>query len=123
VSSSYLHSLDGRLRIKVLGVRAAPEHAARLEEQFAGVAGMRQVQANPVTGNVLFMYDPSGIRQRDIMKMLQRLGWVSAAPAPSQPPVARVAHAAHADSTGHRILEKLITALLEIVLLRLLHLA
>jgi len=123
VSTPYRHSLEGRLRIKISAVRAAPERAARLKEHFAGVAAMHEVQANPITGNVLFVYDPTSIRERDIMRMLQRLGWI-AAPAPlARPSVARGAPAARGETTGHRILEKLIAALLEILFLRLLRLA
>jgi hypothetical protein len=104
-------------------VRAAPERAARLQKQFAGLPAIREVLANPVTGNVLFTYDPSRIRERDIMKMLRRLGWVPTTPATGHPCLPQVAPRAHSDTTGHRILEKLIAALLELLFLRLLRLA
>jgi hypothetical protein len=104
-------------------VRAAPECAARLEEQFAGVAALRQVQANPITGSVLFVYDPEVMRERDIIRMLQRSGWIPAPLTQVRPRVAPVAPAAHSETTGHRILEKIIAVLLEIVFLRLLRLA
>jgi hypothetical protein len=123
VSTSYLHSLEGRLRIKVPVVKSAPERAARLEEHFAGVAAMREVQANPITGNVLFVYDPTGIRERDIMRMLQRLGWIPAPLSVVGSGPARVAPPVQGETTAHRILEKLIAALLEILFLRLLRLA
>ncbi len=118
----YLHSLYGRVRVRVASIRGLPKRATLLEAQFSSVAGVELVCANPVTGNVLIRYAPDRIRERDILHALGRLGWL--------PPhhlrtraYPRAAGSSGPDAAGRRVLEKVITALLEIVFLRLLQLA
>jgi|SRR5581483_1314194 len=72
--SAYLHALDGRVRIKVAEVKGCPEKAADVEERLLGLAGVDEVTANPKTGNVLVLYDPSRVSQDEIMDMLRAAG-------------------------------------------------
>ncbi len=116
MTNGYLHRLDGRLRIKIAGVRGLPERAAILERQFAGLTGLHTVSANPTTGNVLICYDPERLRERDVLQALRRLGWHRPAN-PARPSSFHV----HGDGTAHRVMDKMVTAVLEICLLRLLH--
>ena len=77
MSVSYIHTISGRIRIKIGKVRGAEDAARRLEEQLSVHTGVHVVQANPVTGNVLIEYDPEQAREREILKALRRLGWLT----------------------------------------------
>ncbi|HMB07616.1 MAG TPA: hypothetical protein VKP69_28280 [Isosphaeraceae bacterium] len=72
----YVHAIEGRLRIKVPEVKRSPEMARRIEGQFRALAGVLEVGANPVTGNVLFHYDPDRIEPYAIMGTLVALGYM-----------------------------------------------
>ena len=122
VSHWDVHSLEGRLRIRVPGIRSCAAQALVLEQQLAGLSGIELVRANPVTGNVLIRYDSNRISQRHILRVFRRLGWLSPEQAQRSAPDAAPAPQV-GDTVGHRILEKVVTALLEIVFLRLLRLA
>jgi Heavy metal associated domain 2 len=51
------HAIPGRIRLKIEGLRANPGLAQRLEERLSGTAGVRHVEASPVTGSLLIRYD------------------------------------------------------------------
>ena len=72
----YIHAIEGRLRIKVPEVKRSPEVARRVESQFCAIDGVLEVGANPVTGNVLFHYDPVRIEPYAIMETLVTLGYM-----------------------------------------------
>ncbi len=70
-STAYVHTLDGRLRIKSAAVKGAPEKAREIESKLKNCAGVTQVTANPVTGSVLVHYDSQGITQHDLLQTLE----------------------------------------------------
>jgi hypothetical protein len=72
----YVHAIEGRLRIKVPEVKRSPEVARRVEGQFRAIDGVLEVGANPVTGNILFHYDPDRIEPYAIMGTLVMLGYM-----------------------------------------------
>ena len=72
--SEYIHALDGRLRIKVAEVKGAPSKALEIESQLRQVNGIDHVSANPMTGNILILYDPRRIVQQEIIDALRALG-------------------------------------------------
>ena len=74
MDSTYLHALEGRLRIKVAGVKGSPTGASRVEAHLRPVEGILEVVANPVTGNVLVLYDPATTHQGEIVRALRALG-------------------------------------------------
>jgi len=74
---AYLHTLAGRLRVKVTAVKGSPLKAEELERQFRACAGITQVTANPVTGNVLVLYDPQQLSQEEILDVLKKRGYLS----------------------------------------------
>src|SRR5437016_4180802 len=47
---SYVHTIEGRLRIKVPEVKGCARRARDLERQFGGLTPIEYVSANPVTG-------------------------------------------------------------------------
>jgi copper chaperone CopZ len=77
---AYLHSLDGRLRIKLTEVRRAPHAARAVEERLRSVAGVTDASANPATGNVLVLYDCDLTSTGAIVDALQTWGYLRARP-------------------------------------------
>jgi len=53
----YLHALEGRLRIKLVDVKGHAARARDVEERVRELPGVDLATANPVTGNVLVLYD------------------------------------------------------------------
>lgn len=74
VSSSYVHALEGRLRIKVPEVKGAPHRACEIERHLAQSSGVDEVSANPVTGSVLILYNSRLIGQAELIFALQEIG-------------------------------------------------
>jgi len=74
-SASYVHALHGRLRIKLPGLKGNPMRAQEIENQFNLMTGMQQVSANPVTGSLLFIYDPHLLKQEEIGAVLREMGY------------------------------------------------
>jgi copper chaperone CopZ len=76
VVSSYIHALNGRLRIKVAEIKGLRMKALEVEGQLRKIDGITQVRANPTTGNVLVLYDPARVGQDEILGALHRLGYL-----------------------------------------------
>jgi cation transport ATPase len=74
--SPYIHALNGRLRIKVVKIKGSAQKAMDVERRLREVEGVRDVQANPTTGNVLIRYSPETIAQSAVLDALQRLGYL-----------------------------------------------
>ncbi|MEW6380255.1 MAG: HMA2 domain-containing protein [bacterium] len=53
-----IHAIPGRVRIRILKIKNNPALAAEIREKFSVIDGMKQVEANPVTGSILIHYDP-----------------------------------------------------------------
>jgi cation transport ATPase len=77
VDSSYVHALEGRLRIKIPKVKGAADQAQEVERHLRQFAGVEHVSANPVTGNVLILYNPRLTAQENIISALTELGYLS----------------------------------------------
>jgi hypothetical protein len=72
----YVHAIEGRLRVKVVEVKGSPAHARQVETMFRAVEGIREVRANPITGNVLFLHDPTALAGREILGALIAAGYM-----------------------------------------------
>jgi hypothetical protein len=79
VGSSYVHALEGRLRIKIPAVKGNDPTAREVEEQLRHLAGVDYVSANPTTGNVLTYFDSRLMDQGDIIARLRELGYLQQA--------------------------------------------
>ncbi len=77
VASTYVHALERRLRIKLPQVKRAAIKAREVERHLQRVAGVEYVSANPTTGNVLIIYNPRVIEQRELFAFLSELGYLS----------------------------------------------
>jgi copper chaperone CopZ len=73
-ASTYIHALDGRLRVKVTAVKGSPTRAMEIEGQLRTLEGVQDVKANPMTGNVLVLYVPERIGQSEVLGALEHLG-------------------------------------------------
>ena len=73
-SASYVHALNGRLRLKLPELKGNTTRTQEIESQFNLMTGMQQVSANPLTGSLLFTYDPRLLKQEEIFSQLKELG-------------------------------------------------
>lgn len=76
VDSSYIHSLEGRLRIKLPVVKGAAAKALEVEDDLRNCTGVQYVSANPTTGNVLILYNVRLIDQWQIISCLKEWGYL-----------------------------------------------
>ena len=74
--TDYLHVLDGRMRIKINAVKGSTGSATEITRYLLKFHGIDQVNPNPVTGNVLILYNTKQISQEDILKLLQEAGYL-----------------------------------------------
>ena len=102
IASDYVHALDGRLRIKVAEVKGRPHVARFVEEQLRARAGVTEVTANPTTGNVLVLYEPARITQRDVVRALHALGCLRRPPSVAPATARRHAIVGHVAQTVAR---------------------
>ena len=115
-SSSYVHALEGRLRIKIPEVKGAPLKACEVERHIIQSPGVDEVSANPITGSVLILYNSRLIGPEELLFALQEIGCLQEC----QPQAAGDANAA---SRPEGALAKVTTAvastLMEVALTRL----
>jgi hypothetical protein len=72
----YVHAINGRMRVKVPEVKRSVKFALRIEGWLGSMDGVREVRANPVTGNVLILHDPEKIAGREILGALIAAGYM-----------------------------------------------
>ena len=77
IASTYVHALEGRLRIKLPKIKRALREALEVELRLQQVTGVEEVSANPTTGNVLILYNPRILKQGEIISFLMELGYLS----------------------------------------------
>jgi Heavy metal associated domain 2 len=52
-----MHAIPGRVRVKITQLRDNPELAREIGERLSGVRGIQRIEANPLTGSLLVLYD------------------------------------------------------------------
>jgi len=65
-------AVPGRARLRVEGLRGRPALKFHLEERLAGHPAVHRVQANPVTGNLLVLFDCRSVTVRDLVAAVAR---------------------------------------------------
>lgn len=73
--TDYLHALDGRMRIKITDVKGSPATAEEITRYLLSFHGIDEVNANPITGNVLIIYDPGQLSQARILDLIKYAGY------------------------------------------------
>jgi copper chaperone CopZ len=66
----YLHVLDGRLRIKVPELKRSNSLAAVITDNLLRLEGVTEVNANPLTGNVLVLFDTYEVTALEILDVI-----------------------------------------------------
>jgi hypothetical protein len=69
-----VHALPGRVRLKLPQIKGNPELARNAQKKLAGVPGIMQVKANPVTGSVLVLYDLAASMSETVEPLAAVLG-------------------------------------------------
>ena len=65
-----VHAIPGRIRLKIKQIRNNHELADEVEDRLSRVAGVRWVEANPVTGSVLVLFDKPSETPDDALQYL-----------------------------------------------------
>jgi copper chaperone CopZ len=68
--ATYLHALDGRIRVRFPEIRGNRRAAARLRQELRALPGVSKVDANPLTGSVLVEYDSERLSADEIFESL-----------------------------------------------------
>jgi len=58
IAKPHYHCLNGRLRIRVPGLKGCPEMASDIERKMASVKGVIKMDTSLVTGSILIYFDP-----------------------------------------------------------------
>ena len=74
--SSYSHAIPGRLRIKIPQVKDSQEHGQKVERVLRRIGGVNSVRANPLTGNVLVLFDSDSLTHKDVVDILVMQGYL-----------------------------------------------
>jgi hypothetical protein len=87
-----LHAVPGRLRVHLPGWSG--DGAAHLEQRLRRLPGVRRVQANPLTGNILTVFDAAAGAREGILAALrgeEEAGLIAEEPPPPPPVVEEAA--------------------------------
>ena len=74
--SSYLHVMDGRLRVKVPETKRCVSKALHVEQVLGSLPGITRVTANPTTGNVLVLFDSAQLTHDEILSVLKKADYL-----------------------------------------------
>jgi hypothetical protein len=110
--SGYLHAIDGRLRVKVVEIKGSAEGAREVEHHLSMLTGVDRAAANPVTGNVLVLYDPRQRTAGDVLDALRALGYLSPVYQVAAVPPAQVVGMILLRATTEFALQRLMAALI-----------
>jgi hypothetical protein len=75
-NSNYVHMAQGRLRIKITGLKRSPETSVAIESNLGSLGGVTQVTANPLTGNLLVLFEPEDTSHEQIINHLKLEGYL-----------------------------------------------
>ncbi|MGA9754951.1 MAG: HMA2 domain-containing protein [Desulfobaccales bacterium] len=65
-----VHAIPGRVRLKVARLRENPPLARVIQERLGAVRGIQGVEATPLTGSVLVLFDPQAITSPESLATL-----------------------------------------------------
>jgi copper chaperone CopZ len=74
--SSYLHVMNGRLRVKILETKRSASKALHVEQVIRALPGVQRVTANPITGNVLVLFDAAALTHAEILSALKKADYL-----------------------------------------------
>ena len=68
---TYLHILEGRIRVKLPLLKGSPEKAGQLEKAIFNLKGIDDVKANHKTGSLLIYYNSNVISQPRVLEAVE----------------------------------------------------
>jgi hypothetical protein len=93
LETEYGDSLDGRIHITVPEIKGSHAMASEMESLLATLEGVAHVNANPLTGSVLVLFDAQVMSHYHVFAVINDLtclhGWASVAPHRTTQPVRR----------------------------------
>ena len=66
----YVHTVDGRMRIRLGILKRNPARADALREGLRALKGIKEVTVNPLTGSLLIHYDECQISRDELFTLL-----------------------------------------------------
>lgn len=122
-ASSYIHALEGRLRVKSASVKGSRQKAQEIEAHFREHDGITEVVANPRTGSILFHYDSRRVSQPEILENLCALGCLSKEEAIQAPLTLRPVQVTLKipEEFGQKLIKTVVTSTVEVALQRLVY--
>ncbi|MHB1421438.1 MAG: HAD-IC family P-type ATPase, partial [Bacillota bacterium] len=82
-----VHLLPGRMRLNVPGLQRNQAMAGKLAKRLSTIPGLREAKVNPITGQVLIIFDPERLTARQLLNALFRLPALPTPPTvPAQQP-------------------------------------
>jgi hypothetical protein len=63
--------IPGRIRLKATPIKGDPEMAQKITELFSAIKGIQHVEANPLTGSLLVLFNSSDLRSPDSTRLLR----------------------------------------------------
>jgi hypothetical protein len=73
--SYYIHSVPGRLRVKIPGIKGRAALCHGVEDVFSAYEGIDRVSANPATGSVVIHYDRHTTHPDNLFAILAEKGY------------------------------------------------
>jgi copper chaperone CopZ len=70
----YMHSIPGRLRVKIPAIKGHPEKAKTVQALLRDLDGIESIRANTVTGSVVVKYEPGRSLSEKIPSVLTENG-------------------------------------------------
>jgi copper chaperone CopZ len=72
---SYIHVLEGRIRVKIPNLKGTTlGHAREVEKVLCDAKGVHKVKTNHRTGSVLIFFDAKVISQRRVLEKVKKAG-------------------------------------------------
>lgn len=62
--------IPGRIRLKAVPLKGDPALANKIMELFSAIKGIRHVEANPLTGSLLVLFNSAELRSPDSTRLL-----------------------------------------------------
>jgi hypothetical protein len=73
----FVHSVSGRLRVKIPGLRNRPQAGNFIVSLFSDMKGIYRIFNNTVTGSVVINYDPELVQESQILELLKENNFIA----------------------------------------------
>lgn len=70
----YVHSIPGRLRVKIPSLKGHAEKAISIQNLLKAIDGVESIRANTITGSVVVKYEAVSTSDDEILSVLEENG-------------------------------------------------